>query len=434
MTPPKPSFHPAVAAGNGNSSVPDRDQLALIVSDWPGLKGGAVESLNQRLEKVEKALFGSGHDQGTQESGGTKRDLSGSRTSNLNSTPLKVTELFKRRKQAEAEDQPKCSNWDFTQQRTSQDSLCRIDIIQDHLDKLIEAHFDNVQPWIPMVIIRGFHDRLHQETEQRMTIVLEAMMIASLRYVEINGNPPDKTFIDKETSRLRNTVIINAMEGLKTENLQALIMVAFTEIGNGNLEKAWPVIGSLTRTVEYMGLSLETEVYQRKRGLLSDRSSLAEPRDWLEEEERRRIFWNVFILDRISSIIKGWSPGIDSVDIRRRLPICGGGWFHNEPAVTPYFGNWDEPAAQNIHGTSPYSVGSNAIGVNGPASTGNTRASDKATGDISKIGALAYYIQSIDSLCQISNSFLQPSVDFTNRHGVSLWLPKFKELDLRLVQ
>lgn len=41
MTPPKPSSHLAVAAGNGNSSVPDRDQLVPIVSDWvseqPGL-------------------------------------------------------------------------------------------------------------------------------------------------------------------------------------------------------------------------------------------------------------------------------------------------------------------------------------------------------------------------------------------------------------
>ncbi|KAG5791511.1 hypothetical protein H9Q69_009452 [Fusarium xylarioides] len=395
----------------------------------PGLKGGAVESLNQRLEKVEKTLFGSEYDKGTQDSEGTKRDLSGSRASNISSTPLEAVLST-----LAAEEQRKSSNGDATQRQTSQDSLCRIDIIQDHLDKLVEAHFDNVQPWIPMVIMRGFHDRLQTETEQRMTIVLEAMMIASLRYFEINGNPLDNTFIDSETSRLRKNVMVNAMEGLKTENLQALIMIAFTEIGNGNLEKAWPIIGSLTRTVEYMGLSVEPEVYQRKRGLLSDSSSLPEPRDWLEEEERRRIFWNVFILDRIASIIKGWSPGIKSEHVRRRLPICGGSWFHNEPAVTPYFGNWDELSVQSSHGTSPYSVGSNAGGVNGPTNTRSVRASDKATGDISKIGALAYYIQSIDSLCQISETFLQPPVDFTNRQEVSLWLTKFKELDLRLLE
>ncbi|RBQ78721.1 hypothetical protein FVER14953_04303 [Fusarium verticillioides] len=278
--------------------------------------------------------------------------------------------------------------------------------------------------------MRGFHDRLQTATEQRMTIVLEAMMIASLRYVEINGNPLETSFINSETSRSRKTVMMDAMEGLKTENLQALIMLAFTEIGNGNLERAWPVIGTLTRTVEYMGLSVEPELYQRKRGLLSNSLSLPEPRDWLEEEERRRIFWNVFILDRISSIIKGWSPGIDSEHVRRRLPICGGSWFHNEPAITPYFGNWGETVVKNSHETSPYSVERNA---GGSAGTRNIQAGGKATGDISKIGAFAYYIQSIDSLCQISKSFLQPTVDFTNRQEVSLWLTKFKELDLRLV-
>ncbi|KAF5591661.1 hypothetical protein FPCIR_5941 [Fusarium pseudocircinatum] len=463
MTPPRASSRLAVAAGNGNSNVLDRDQLVPIVSDWPGLKGGAVESLNQRLEKVEKALFARENDEATQDSEGTKRDLSGSRASSNSSAPLeavlstiacelqklnqnieptrkrkyeydpyrKVSELFKRQRQDEAEDQPKSSNKDATQRQTRQSPICRVDIIQDHLDKLVEAHFDNVQPWIPMVIIRGFHDRLQTETEQRMTIMLEAMMVASLRYVEINGNPLETSFIHRETSRLQKAVMMNAMEGLKTENLQALIMLAITEIGNGNLEKAWPVIGSLTRTVEYMGLSVEPELYQRKRGLFPNSSSLPEPRDWLEEEERRRIFWNVFILDRISSIIKGWHPGINSEHVRRRLPICGGSWFHNEPAITPYFGNWDETVVQNCHETSPYSVGSNA---GGPASTRNIRASGKATGDISKIGALAYYIQSIDSLCQILNSFLQPAVNFTDRQEVSLWLTKFKELDLRLVQ
>ncbi|RKK25578.1 hypothetical protein BFJ66_g7454 [Fusarium oxysporum f. sp. cepae] len=432
----------------------------------PGLKGGAVESLNQRLEKVEKALFGSALEEGTRDSEGTNCHLSADRTSSSSSAPLeailstlagelqklnknieptrkrqyeydpyrKVHALFKRQRRDIAQEQHQSSNGDITHQRTRQASVCRIDIVQNHLDKLLEAHFDNIQPWIPMVIMRGFHERVQRDTEQRMTIVLEAMMIASLRYVEINDKPLDDTFISSETSRLRTSVMMGAMEGLRTENLQALIMIAFTEIGNGNLEKAWPIVGSLTRTVEYMGLSVEPEMHERKRGLLSDSSSLPEPRDWLEEEERRRIFWNIFILDRISSIIKGWNPGIDSEDVRRRLPICGGSWFHNEPAVTPYFGNWGQPAAQSGHGTSPsYSVGSNAGGAERPASAYSIRASDRTHGDISKIGALAYYIQSIDSLSQISKTFLQPAVDFTNRQEVSLWLTKFKELDLRLV-
>ncbi|KAL5603317.1 hypothetical protein FOBRF1_010850 [Fusarium oxysporum] len=395
----------------------------------PGLKGGAVESLNQRLEKVEKALFGSALEEGTRDSEGTNCHLSADRTSSSSSAPLEaiLSTLADNMNMTHTERSTHYS-------RDKGEILPKSNTNPDHLDKLLEAHFDNIQPWIPMVIMRGFHERIQRDTEQQMTIVLEAMMIASLRYVEINDKPLDDTFISSETSRLRTSVMMGAMEGLRTENLQALIMIAFTEMGNGNLEKAWPIVGTLTRTVEYTGLSVESEVHERKRGLLSDSSSLPEPRDWLEEEERRRIFWNIFILDRISSIIKGWNPGINSADVRRRLPICGGSWFHNEPAVTPYFGNWGQPAAQNGHGTSPcYSVGSNVGGAERPASTYSLRTSERATGDISKIGALAYYIQSIDSLSQISTTFLQPTVNFTNRQEASLWLTKFKELDLRLV-
>jgi hypothetical protein len=81
-----------------------------------------------------------------------------------------------------------------------------------------------------MVIMRGFHERIQRDTEQQMTIVLEAMMIASLRYVEINDKPLDDTFISSETSAPRTSVTMGAMEDLRTENLQALIMIAFTEV------------------------------------------------------------------------------------------------------------------------------------------------------------------------------------------------------------
>lgn len=207
-------------------------------------------------------MFGSEHGQGAQDSEGTNRDFSGGRTSDSSPTPLeavlstlagelqklnqnieptrkrqyeydpyrKVSELFKRRRRDAVHEQHQGSNQDTTQQKTRQHSLCRIDIIQDHLEKLVEAHFDNIQPWIPMIIMRGFHDRIQKDTEHRMTIVLEAMMIASLRYVEINGNPLDNTFINSEVARLRKRVIMDAMEGLTTENLQALIMIAFTEV------------------------------------------------------------------------------------------------------------------------------------------------------------------------------------------------------------
>ncbi|KAF4334040.1 hypothetical protein FBEOM_12133 [Fusarium beomiforme] len=433
----------------------------------PGLKGGAVESLNQRLEKVEKAIFGQTHDQGTQGSGAKTSDNPSDRERGNDSAPLetvlsllagelqklnkniepcrkrryeydpfsKVARPTKRQLQEIFGEQQQFVDQHADQQGARSTSVRRFNITQDHLENLLEAYFDNIQPWLSMLPIKDFSDGVQNDPKEDMIIVLDAMTVAALRYVEIDSKPLDNYFVNSETIRLGKSVMLDAMGGLSIQNLQALVMLAFTEIGNGNLEKAWPIIGSLTRTVEYMGLSVESNVDQRKAGLLPDNSLSSQPQGWKKEEEQRQLFWNVFILDRISSIIKGWNPGIDSAHIRRRLPMCGGNWFYNEPAITPYFGNWDQPAARSDHNTSPcYSAESNPGPLQGSETTSRANQhSDKATGDISKIGSLAYYIQSIDSLSQILTTFLQPAVDFTNRQQVSLWLTKFKELDLRLV-
>jgi hypothetical protein len=68
-------------------------------------------------------------------------------------------------------------------------------------------------------------------------------------------------------------------------------------MGNGDMSRAWPIIGSLTRTVEYLQLSVETD--DRQQGpLLKPLTSLSPSQNWTQEEERRRVFWSIFNLDR----------------------------------------------------------------------------------------------------------------------------------------
>jgi hypothetical protein len=71
-------------------------------------------------------------------------------------------------------------------------------------------------------------------------------------------------------------------------------------MSEGNLGSAWPIIGSLTRTVEYLQLSIEVDE-QPQQGFLKALRILGDSGSWAEAEERRRVFWNVFILDRCVS-------------------------------------------------------------------------------------------------------------------------------------
>lgn len=111
--------------------------------------------------------------------------------------------------------------------------------------------------------------------------------------------------------------------------------------------------------------------------------------------------------------------------------------------MSPYFGVWDKSAAKignslaflPAHYPSPgqstetsgADFGSTVPGVQKPQSPTPHM-------DTSAIGAFAYYIESLESLCRINMYFLHQKIDFSNRQEVSCWLTRFKELDLRLIQ
>jgi hypothetical protein len=54
----------------------------------------------------------------------------------------------------------------------------------------------------------------------------------------------------------------------------------------------------MTRSVQYLQLSVESEDTKQRNSFLTSLPTLPDPENWVEEEERRRVFWNIFILDR----------------------------------------------------------------------------------------------------------------------------------------
>lgn len=174
----------------------------------------------------------------------------------------------------------------------------------------------------------------------------------------------------------------------------------------------------MTRTVEHLQLSVEEEdqsFSKNQAGMLLKRMAFLQPcKDWCELEERRRVFWTVFIMDRFCSVATGWNLSLTSADVRRRLPCEGALWEAGQAlsTPTPYFGVSDPP--------------SRASGPLPPNSPG--------TGDQTFLGGFSYSIEATESLSLVTSFFLHQAVDFSRAQDWQMWIMRFKELDLRLLQ
>lgn len=159
--------------------------------------------------------------------------------------------------------------------------------------------------------------------------------------------------------------------------------------------------------------------------------------------------------DFLTDLPRSWNIGLTADNVSRRLPVSGANWTDENPAVAPFFGMWDKSAAEignsvaflpvhhhpnPWHGSdiSANDAANSLVGGNNQQQklhvTPGPQAATATTIDISNIGAFAYYVESLESLCRINIYFLHQKIDFSDRQQVSDWLTRFKELDLRLIQ
>jgi hypothetical protein len=84
------------------------------------------------------------------------------------------------------------------------------------------------------------------------------------------------------------------------------------KLNNGQAQRAWPLIGSLTRTIDYLQLTTEPST-SSKGSLMRPLRLIPHTENWTELEERRRLFWVIFC-----SITTGWNTSLTADDVHRR--------------------------------------------------------------------------------------------------------------------
>jgi hypothetical protein len=115
---------------------------------------------------------------------------------------------------------------------------------------LLDAYFDIIHPWIPILHEVRFRSRIAQNpAREACGIILHAILVAALRFVDLEGLIGPGPVLQDEVARSRDYVVLNAMADLRLENLQALIIVAFTDVSSLPLQ----VMSCLHRGIDWPG-------------------------------------------------------------------------------------------------------------------------------------------------------------------------------------
>ena len=100
---------------------------------------------------------------------------------------------------------------------------------EEALERIIDTYFSTVHHWIPFIHQKRFRQRLRDPSSApNLTVLLHGMTVAAIRQVAPEHVAQDT--IEQHIKSSRNVVLLNAMNGLSIENMQALALVAFESV------------------------------------------------------------------------------------------------------------------------------------------------------------------------------------------------------------
>ncbi|GAA91828.1 C6 transcription factor [Aspergillus luchuensis IFO 4308] len=411
----------------------------------PGLRAGAVDQLYRRVETLEnmflgqemlwqqmwQSLFPNTEPPRCLAKGTTAATTLAERREQLKSSVLDSAKLATKRSSTEANTDdsapPECAPPQAKRTRVENELVYHAVALEFEsrvasplpdavLTELVDFYFTNIHPWIPILHVKKFRERMRSPEERvHINCILHAIVSVCARFSQ-NKQYDDTLDMKEIAKKSRQEVILQSTETFSVENLQAQVIVAFETINRGRGPSSWSIIGSMAGTVEQLQLGVEEDDLYRVKGmeerLIRRMVFLTPSRSWSEAEERRRVFWAVFLMDRFCSVSTGWKISLRNADVKRRLPCEGALWEKEQDVCTPYFGISD------IRNTS----------------LSNSHSATIDGREEQAIGAFAYIIEATESLALVTNFYLHHAFLINDASKARLWLVKFKELDLRLIR
>ncbi|OCT44339.1 hypothetical protein CLCR_05445 [Cladophialophora carrionii] len=234
----------------------------------------------------------------------------------------------------------------------------------DLLYSLVDLYFKHINIWLPLLDRKTTLDTLFGAStlDEADRVLLHAIVAATLRFSQDPRLTPEARQHYHDTSKQR--VQLFGLENSNVRALQALVILALDVTGTTNGPPAWNLLALISRSMVQLGLAVEsgsvlaTPMYPSIATLRA--SVLPEPKSWIEDEERRRLFWAVYLLDRYATIATAFEFALDEKEVDRRLPCRDDLFAANKPVETRWFRPPEHPryatgmAVGDTHGYFSY--------------------------------------------------------------------------------
>ena len=304
------------------------------------------------------------------------------------------------------------------------------------LHELIELFFDHIYPWAPLFYKPDFVRSLASasSTERggdEKLLLLHGITVLCFRFWTKPAPAPElrEAYINAS----RDQVLLRTIDACSLVSTQALTLLALDAVGQGPGPRTWNIMAMLVAAARQLILATripnrprdeantpvvndegddevdddgsgadgdETQ-RQRRRNGASSRNGAASgigaghDQSTIEAEEKRRLFWVIYSLDRFASIFHGQPGAIDTKTIRLLYPSSDEEW--GKPSSSP---EWFQGASD---GSSSGQGSGDAGGAGSFGGSGGMNL-NYANLSSSNLGTNGGSISSLGSLGNLGNS------------------------------
>lgn len=214
------------------------------------------------------------------------------------------------------------------------------------VQELAELFFEFVYPTFRLFYKPTFMTNL---TDADRQILIYGILVVSFRFWKKPTPPADVR--DQLVKKARERILLNSVDNCTVVSTQALALLALDACGQGPGPRTWSVMAMLVAAVKQLGLAkiASGSNFDSSHSMVRNEDpeeSLNLPS--IEVEEKRRLFWLTYVLDRFASFFHGSPCGIDAKSIMVQFPASDKDW--GQHSMTEWF-HTGVPLRSTVDGT-----------------------------------------------------------------------------------